>query len=162
MRLCSVAVTRTCLLGRQMSQSKTLSRVLRGLEEGGTCRFAAVDRGRRRRGLWPQLFDVEDPYQQLVEEDSCRRHCSVVWWQARNELAYAQDLPVTSAAVCGALFADDLIMNCCCHDSWADTLIRMDYSVAKPTTIWYIYRVRQKKCIHTLTKENSTLYNRLL
>ena len=22
----------------------------------------------------------------------------------------------------------------------------------------YIYRVRQKKCIHTLTKENSTLY----
>jgi len=25
-----------------------------------------------------------------------------------------------------------------------------------------IYRVRQKKCIHNLTKENSTLYNRLL
>ena len=26
----------------------------------------------------------------------------------------------------------------------------------------YIYRVRQKKCIHTLTEKNSTLYNRLL
>jgi len=26
----------------------------------------------------------------------------------------------------------------------------------------YIYWVRQKKCVHTLTKENSTLYNRLL
>ena len=25
-----------------------------------------------------------------------------------------------------------------------------------------IYRVRQKKCTHTLTKENSMLYNRLL
>ena len=31
-----------------------------------------------------------------------------------------------------------------------------------PTSLQPIYRFRQKKCIHTLTKENSTLYNRLL
>jgi hypothetical protein len=33
-------------VGRQMSQSKTLSSVLPGLEEGGTWRFAAGDRGK--------------------------------------------------------------------------------------------------------------------
>jgi len=125
MRLVSRRHQVVCV-GRRMSQSKTLSSAFRGLEDGGTWRFAARYRGRRRRGLWPQLCDVAaDPNSSLwrmaAAEDAALLASSPDWQQEMARLALktckwllqrcaVRDSPVTTSC------------NCSCHNSWADTL----------------------------------------
>jgi len=119
---------------RQMSQSKTLSSILRGHEEVVTCRFAAGDRGRRRRGLWPQLFDVtKDPYSSFwrmaAAEDAALLidgKLEMTWLTLKTcqwllQRCAGPDLPMISSWTAVVIIRGQI------------TLIRTDYSIAKPT-----------------------------